>query len=193
MCQASHFFRYYSSAIAVLVLCSFATLRLGWAEEAAPTDQEKGETIYKKVGPDGEVIYSDNPLPDSKEVKVPQASGYKPVKPPPAFTPYQPPEKKSQAKPQVKLSITSPKQDEVIWGVQDQISVTVDLEPGLAAGEQLEYLIDGKSVLTGSATSYTFSKVYRGTHTLEVRLIDHAGNSILSQKVTFHMHRFQKK
>lgn len=149
------------------------------------------EKIYKKIGPAGEVIYSDKPSPDSKEIEVPAGSSYKPVAPPAGFTPYKTPEKTANQPPAIEnsVTITAPKNDEAVWSGNGEVTVSVSLGSGLGSGQQLEYQIDGKSEYTGTATSHTFTNIFRGTHVVTVRITDSAGNSISSQAVTFHMQR----
>jgi hypothetical protein len=188
-----------TTTFAALLLSVIALLVLSGAYVYADdtTNQpaaDNGDKIYKKVGPDGEVIYSDKPLPDSKEVQVPAGSGYKPVTPPAGFTPYQAPAKSPVSKAiENSITITAPKHDEAIWSGDGELTVSLSLASELAPGQQLEYLIDGKSVLTGSETSHTFTNIFRGTHILTVRITDSRGNSVSSQPVTFHMQRPIKK
>lgn len=179
------------SAIALLLLSGTAVYADDTANQPAA---DSGDKIYKKVGPDGEVIYSDKPLPDSKEVQVPAGSGYKPVTPPAGFTPYQAPVK-TPARQAIEnsITITAPKNDEAIWSGNGELTVSLSLASGLAPGQKLEYLIDGKTEFSGSETSHTFTNIFRGTHVLTVQITDSSGNSVASQPVTFHMQRPVKK
>jgi len=61
------------------VLALTAGARLFADDTAPPTQGDEGDKVYKKVGPDGEVIYSDKPSTGSKEIKVPTGSEYQPV------------------------------------------------------------------------------------------------------------------
>jgi hypothetical protein len=175
------------SAVLVLGLSAGHVLA---ADTTQQPDTDKAEKIYKKVGPGGEVIYSDKPLPDSEEVTVPRGSEYKPVPPPAGFTPYQAPQKKPAQAPIVNtVTITAPKNDEAFFSGNGELTVSVSLATGLRPGQQLEYLIDGKQVYSGTETSHTLTNVYRGTHVLTVRLTDSSGDSLTSNAVTFHMQR----
>jgi len=145
----------------LVLLLSLLGAVVVWAAET--TEQEpsdSGKKVYKKVGPGGEIIYSDKPMPDSEEVKVPDSTTYKPVQPPAGFTPYQPPVKKPVTKPIVaSVAITAPKGDEVIWSAIGELTVSVSVGGGLQAGQQLEYVIDGEKLFTGSQTSHTFTNI----------------------------------
>jgi len=179
----------------ILFLISVALLLLGGlkvfaADASDPAANDGGEKIYKKIGPGGEVIYSDRPSADSKEIKVPKGTEYKPVAPPAGFSPYKAPAKtKTQASIENSITITAPKNDAAFWSGNGEVTVSVSLGSALAPGQQLEYLIDGNSVFTGSETSHTFTNIYRGTHVVTVRITDSSGSSITSPPVTFHIHR----
>lgn len=176
--------------VAAIVLTAIGVSSVLAAETPQDSTSEKGGKIYKRVGPNGEVIYSDKPAPDSKEMTVPSGSGYKPVRPPASFTPYQPPPKTQPKKAiENKVTITSPKNDQAFWSGSGEVTVTVSLAKSLASGEQLEYLLDGKQVYSGTEASHALTNVFRGTHTLTVRLVGTDGSSIMSEAVTFHVHR----
>jgi hypothetical protein len=179
-------------SVTALLLLSAAYVHAADTTDQPATDTEK--KVYKQVGPDGQIIYSDKPSPGSQEVTVPTESGYKPVKPPAGFTPYQPPPKTPASTPIANaVTIIAPKPEESIWSAVGEVTVSVSLGSALSSGQKLEYLIDGQSVLSGSETSHTFSNINRGAHVLTVRLTDSAGNSVTSQPVTFYVHRPVKK
>jgi len=176
-------------SVALLALDGIHTAIAADTTNLAATDN--GGKIYKKVGPNGEVIYSDKPSPGSEELNVPNASGYKPVAPPAGFTPYQAPAKDANKPPPIAntVSITAPKNDQTFWSGSGELTVSVSLASALGPEQQLEYQIDGKTVFTGTDTSHTFNNIFRGTHVLTVRIKDGLGNSISSDPVTFHIHR----
>lgn len=162
----------------------------GVANEAAVSPAQpkakQSETIYKSVGPNGEVIYSDTPSPGSKEITLPPDKGYHPV-PTPSFTPYQPPMlRRKQVRNSV--TITSPSDGQTIRNATGEVTVSVSLGSSLRGGQRLEYVMDGKTIYSGTQTSYRLNNIFRGTHVLTVRLTDQSG-SIESSPVTFYMHR----
>ena len=186
--------------LASFVLSVIAPLLLsgGYVHADEVADQpatDTGQTVYKKVGPGGEIIYSDKPSPESEEVKVlPPASNYKPVTPPTSFTPYQPPPNTPATKAiDNSVTITAPKNEETIWSAPGEFTVSVSLASALAPNQQLNYLIDGATVLSGSETSHTFSNIDRGAHVLTVQIVDKSGNTVTSPPVTFYLQRPTKK
>jgi len=121
---------------------------------------------------------------------LPEGGTYKPVMPPRDFKPYQRPAKTSAAKPiENSISISSPKDQETIWSGTGELTVSVSLGKGLGPGQQLEYQIDGKTVLTGTKTSHTFQNIFRGEHVLSVRLVNSSGTTLSSKPVTVYMRR----
>lgn len=181
------------SATLILPLCHSEVYAADQGQQPAASDNN--EKIYKKIGPGGEVIYSDKPTSGSEEIKVPGGSSYKPVTPPPGFTPYQPPPKITAHKEiDNMVTITSPQNDAALWSGEGELSVSINLANNLTAGQQLEYLIDGESVYRGTDTTHTFTNIYRGTHVLTVRITDSTGEEVItSTPVTFHMQRPIKK
>lgn len=174
-----------------MFLCLLGSGQVFAAEKQDEPATKNSEKVYKTIGPDGEVIYSDKPSPDSKEMEVPAGSAYKPVAPPAGFTPYKTPEKTKRQAPAIEnsVTITAPKNDQAFWSGNGELTVSVSLGSELGPEQQLQYLIDGKTVYTGTATSHTLSNIFRGTHVVKVRITDSTGNSITSQPVTFHMQR----
>lgn len=150
---------------------------------------QQSDKIYKSIGPNGEVIYSDKPSPGSKQITVPTNDGYQPV-PVPSFTPYQAPSPSKQVI-RNSITITNPADQQTIRNVHGEVNVSVSLGSGLRGGQQLEYVLDGKTVYTGTQTSHRFNNIFRGTHVLIVRITDNSA-SIESSPVTFYVHRPHK-
>ena len=185
-------------ACSVLSLIALLLLSGSYVHAADTTEQQpatdNGNKIYKKIGPDGEIIYSDKPVPGAEEVDVPPPSAYKPVPPPTTFTPYQAPPKTPTTKSITNtLTITEPKNEQTIWSGSGEFTMSVNLGSALLPGQQLEYLIDGNVVYSGTEASHTFTDIYRGAHVLTVRLSDNSGSSVTSPPVTFYMQRPRKK
>jgi hypothetical protein len=149
----------------------------------------EGGKIYRNVGPDGEVIYSDRPLNEQAEpIDVPKTPTYE-SKPVPRFQPYKetPPKKKS-ANPYKTIKVTYPAEDQVIRDNTGTMRVTVAIEPPLEGGDQLQLLFNGEVRYTGSSTTVTLHDVYRNTYTIVPRIIDAKGEPVASgQGVTFYM------
>lgn len=152
--------------------------------------------IYKKVLPDGSVVFSDEPSPGAEPVQIQPLSTYKapPSKPKAESSPAAPPDA-SNTKPVTyqRLAIETPANDTTVRENAGNVSVTVALEPALAPdqGHTLSLLLDGKPVApAGRATQFTLPGLDRGSHTLEAVLHDAQGNVLQrSAPVVFHLMR----
>lgn len=185
--------KFYSQLACVLAI--MLPLTAAFAEQSAASNgkTDQVEKVYKSVGPNGQVIYSDQPSPGSKEITVPDAGGYKPVKPPSGFTPYQPPHPAKRPAGNT-LTITQPADKATIRSAQGILSVSVSLARGLQPQQSLVYQVDGKTLYTGTATSHTFHNIFRGTHVVTVQLTNSDGSQVSSASATVYMKRpFKKK
>ncbi len=158
--------------------------------------------IYKRVLPDGTVVFSDTPSPDAEEVKIRKLDTYatplpKPKSPPSASQAARntasAPAGKTKAFAYTRLAITSPKNDEAIRANNGELPIKLSIEPGLNTdlGHTIVIFLDGQQAsdpFTGPAI--TLSNVDRGTHTLSAKILDGKGNVVKeSPPVTFHLLR----
>ncbi len=146
-------------------------------------------TVYKSIGPDGAVVYTDRPAPNAEELRLPEPSSYAPPALPaggaaPAF----------QAEPVVgavyrSVRITAPPNEGTVFAAQGGVDVDVALEPGLLEGHTLTYVVDGKEVAKGLRTDRVrLTDLDRGTHHVEVAVRDEGGRlAAVSDRITFHL------
>lgn len=148
------------------------------------------ETVYKKTNPDGSVTFTDQPSTDSKEVKIRKSTTYKPIGLPHLNLP----SKKLSPSFNYELAITQPTNDATITG-QHNVTVSISVKPTLKIefGHQIRYQISNQTI-TSRSTSETFKNVSRGTHSVNVSIVDQNG-SVVSPTASslFHMKRFFKK
>lgn len=179
---------FFSSLFIASVILGYAGNDANAAANPAPSDKAKqSEKVYKSVGPNGEVIYSDQPSRGSEEITLPTDKGYQPA-PVPNFSPYQPPSAPRKRVIRNSITITSPSDGQTIRNATGNVQVSVSLASRLRGSQRLEYVMDGKTLYTGRQTSHRFSNIFRGIHVLTVRINDNSG-SIKSSPVTFYMHR----
>lgn len=164
---------------ASILLCSVA-LNAGAAE------------IWRWTDANGVVHYSDQPVPGAVRVNTapaprPSGSGPPPEPPPDVPRPEQPP----QAFAYSSCVVQSPANDETFHGVQP-VTINLSIEPGLQAGHRIQVHVDGapRTDWPATATSYTLPEVYRGSHTLQARVVDAASRVLCTgPTVTFHLHQ----
>jgi len=150
--------------------------------------------IYKRVNPDGTVVFSDEPTQDAEliNVKPIQTIPFPKVK----TTPSQPQasqQDKNSSK-YISVTITQPLHDEAIRKNNGVINVSIAVKPKLnnAVGHLIYLTLDGKDIAKPtSSTTFTLNNVDRGSHTLVATIRDKNGKIILqSAPVTFHLQRY---
>lgn len=146
--------------------------------------------IYKWVDEQGNVVYSDKPHPGAQELNLPPPSVYSPA-PITTRTAVGTSSKRDAEDGYTEVAIVQPQQDETIRDNTGMVMVQVALQPALKtdAGHRLTLLVNG-TPQPGSyvSTSLRITDLDRGTHTVQVRVIDAEGNTIAeSNPVTFHL------
>lgn len=149
--------------------------------------------IYKWVDEKGVVHYSDTPKPGSTPVVLPSPQSYQSDPnlksamgdQPQSGTPATPTRQYQS------LKIVKPQPEETVRNNSGDVEVVVSSEPPLQAGDKLVVLLDGKAAGEPQAgTSMTLQNVDRGTHQLQIHVVDMQGKTLnTSDPVTFFMHR----
>lgn len=145
--------------------------------------------VYKWIDDDGTVHYSDTPQPGSEEVHVPPPQTYSPS-PLPVFTPT--PETRDAPAQYSRLEMTAPAHDASIWENTGSIAIGFAMEPPLKSGRghRLEVLVDGQVRATATGADVIVENVERGSHSLQGRIVNAAGEVLISSApVTVHVHR----
>lgn len=92
------------------------------------------------------------------------------------------------AVPEVRLA--APLDDQAFWTGNGDFDVSIELTPGLGAGQELAVLLDGTVRARGLTRQMTLSAVDRGTHTLQVEVRDTDDKAVAaSDSVTVHVLR----
>ena len=148
-----------------------------------------GGTAYKSVGPDGTVIFSDRPMPNAEEVRLPQPSTYAPPtlpagSPAPASAPAPVSGGEYSG-----FAITVPKNEETLHNRDRSVDVDLSLDPPLLEGHSFTLLLDGAELAKGLRTNrMRLTDVERGPHQLEATIYDASGQEVLrSQPIRFYL------
>jgi hypothetical protein len=163
--------------IASFLLCSFA-LTAGAAE------------IWRWTDANGVVHYSDQPVPGAVRVNTapaPRPSGSGPLPEPPPEVSV--PETQREEARYSSCVVQSPANDDTLHGVQP-VTISLSVEPGLQPGHRIQMYVNGapRTDWPANATTYTLSEVYRGSYTLQARIVDSASRVICTgPTVTFHV------
>lgn len=148
--------------------------------------------IYRSVDQDGNVVYSDQPGQGGKKVQLPEISTYEPKPiPPGTLTPT--PAEAAPAAPAPKLRFVQPGADETIFDNQGNLDVALRVEPPLKPDQRLALQLDGGTPTEIGTSSYHYSGLDRGTHTLQAWVVGHSGEPVGEQtSVTFHLRQASK-
>jgi hypothetical protein len=143
--------------------------------------------VFKRIGPDGQVYFSDQPSPGAERVKVApvQTMSLPPV---PETTDtagladsgsigeqHEAPADYSE------FSITSPTSEEGVRANNGNITVHLSLQPSLLSGHRITLHIsgeDGEADYPVSGMSVELSNLSRGLHTVSAAVVDKRGEVI---------------
>jgi hypothetical protein len=150
--------------------------------------------IWRWKDANGVVHYSDNPMPGGERITVfsPPPSGVAqppPVSTPPPMPPVQLPAPQAAQTTYSMCAVIAPARDETFRGVQP-VDVKLSIDPGLRTGHRIQLLFNGVPRLDWppGSISFTLPEVFRGSHTLAVRIVDQNGQVQCSgPSTTFHL------
>jgi len=144
-------------------------------------------TLYKWVDADGITHYSDRPAPGAEKVQIAAAQTYKGT-PTPASTARR--TATAPAAPRYsRLEIIRPSEGEAFVNNGGSVDAVAAVEPVLANGHQLWFVLDGtrQPDPAGGSLTMTF-QVDRGTHTMAAVITDDTGRELMSSAgVTFYV------
>lgn len=89
------------------------------------------------------------------------------------------------------MAIIQPELNATIRSNIGDVSVSIDLAPGLRPGDSITLYMDGKELLKNKTeTTFDLSGINRGSHTLRAAVIGADGAELISSKSTiFHLHK----
>lgn len=136
--------------------------------------------VYRWVDANGQVHYSDQWQPGAERIRIATEAPTPRTSPPAAPSAGAAgPGGGTTTKPKPgyeSLNIVRPAQEEVLWNIGGQLPVSVQVTPGLKAGDSLRLYLDGKLQDTpAGATDAKLPEVYRGVHTLKAVVTSEAG------------------
>lgn len=145
-----------------------------------------GETGYRIVHPDGTVEYTDEPTKGAERIQLPEIPTYPAPSLPSTVSPPSTSQDNGAATATAEqqdgytlFTISSPQDEETVRFNETGMTVSLQLQPGLAEGHKVEIHLDGELVATGTSASYTLQEVYRGTHTLSAVITNSEGSVIM--------------
>lgn len=151
-----------------------------WVVAANATASE----MWRWVDERGVVHYSDRPHPGAERVDVQPAQSYDtpPVTAAPPRTREQPEPPAAASANYSRLSITAPREDEMLWNIGGELTVQLAVEPALQPGHELQIFLDGVRVaeVPQGQSQFTISEVFRGERQLRAVIVDERGRELAS-------------
>jgi hypothetical protein len=143
--------------------------------------------VYRWVDANGQAHYSDEWRPGSEKIRIEAAPGYSAPKRATTSDRTPPPPAAPAAGQYESLEIVSPAQEEVLWNIEGQLRVSLQVKPTLQPGHSLRLYLDGESQeLPAGSTVAELANVARGAHTLKAEVVSEKGKTLLdSQPTTF--------
>lgn len=148
--------------------------------------------VYRSVGEDGTVSFSDRPTPGAEAVEVPPTSSYTPPALPAigsSAASEQTQASQDADRPQ-SIAVQSPAPDEAVRQNAGNVPFSFTVSPALRPGQRIRVLLDGLPVHESSQPSGALENVNRGSHVLSGELVGDDGRVIArSDSVEFHLLR----
>lgn len=134
---------------------------------------------WRWVDENGQVHFSDRPVPGAQQVELTGAQGFgtQMAQAGPARAPSS--SSGEAAAPYQRIEVVSPAEQEVLWNIGGMLSVQVEFQPALRPGHRYDLLFDGQARnLDTTSARLVLPDVYRGTHTLQVVVLDASGAEV---------------
>ncbi len=167
------------ATVTTLITVGFLAMTSGWASA-----QET--PIYKSIAEDGTTVFTDQPAPDATVIKPaplnvmdsPAAQPAVPATPPPALK--EPPTPTIDS-----VVINHPLDQQTFVDPEEQILVEFSTSPAssLPTGMTANVRLDDGLVVTGSSYQMPIDIPERGTHGLQIQLVDQTGSIIAESDV----------
>jgi hypothetical protein len=146
--------------------------------------------VYRWVDSTGQTHYSDQWRPGAEKIRIEESPS---TSLPPAPVPQagggagdtgQKPA--AQAGPRYRsLEIVSPAQEEVLWNIEGQLRVSLQVSPDLQPGHGLRLLLDGQQQdIPAGSMQAQLTDVWRGAHTLKAEVVNEAGQVLIASPPT---------
>ena len=149
--------------------------------------------IFKRIGPDGQVYFSDQPGPDAERVDVTPVQA---ISLPPVPEQTETVAAATQGDATVaytEFSITSPTSDQGVRANDGNVTVHLSLQPALQSDHMIVLNVDGEdgeSANSSSGLMIELNNLSRGQHTVMATVIDEDGKVLIkTDPVTFQVLR----
>ena len=173
----------------IALLPGLAAAQGATAPSPTPTPTPPKNQVYKWVDDKGVIHYTDKaPTEGATPAKLPPLQTYKGGTNPDLHKFDKGTPGKAPAAAEAQLQLVTPAKEETFRSAERTVPVAVLVTPPLTPGQQIVFMLDGKATEPTTDTSYAFTEVDRGAHTVSASLVDASGNELAhSDSVTFYM------
>ncbi len=144
----------------------------------------QGQQVWRHVGEEGEVRYSDRPFAEAVPMQLPGPGRWS-GQTAPARSIAEPsgPKAEEPVGTNITLAITRPSPGDTVWGDGGTLDVAVDISGLEEGGGRLVLELDGAEAdWEGEPPLVRLKQVWRGEHRLRARLVDPKGKMLASSK-----------
>ena len=141
-----------------------------------------GAPAWTWVDADGQVHFSDRPVPGARQVELTGAQGFgaPAARQAPATPAGTQPTQGTRVAPYRTIDISSPAEQQTLWNIGTMLNVQIEMDPPLSTAHRVDLILDGqRRNLNTDSLQMTVPDVFRGTHTLQVVVIDPAGGEVM--------------
>ena len=158
----------------------------GQSGNATSTATASPTTIYKVVGKDGSVTYTDKPQQNAEplafDVKTQNVVTAAKVTPPP-------PAKPAAPKPNYRVVIKSPAPEATIRNNLGEFTISA-AQPGAPKAPIYRLIFDDAPLASNSSGVFKLTGIHRGAHTYKVELTNNTGKTLASSPLqTLYLHQ----
>ena len=147
--------------------------------------------IYRWVDDQGNVEFSDEPREGAEKIEVRPTATIKLPKLEDlgGFSGPTPVKDASPAAIYSNLKVVFPKNNSAFNSGSGDLTVTMSVQPSLYPNHSLRLTLDGTQIATTKSNFHSFSNLDRGTHQLQLDVIDNSSVVMSGPSVTFTIHR----
>ena len=157
---------------------------------AISTNTTAQTNVYKSVNEEGIVEYSDQPREGAETIKVKNPQSITLPKGADVFSPSSNEKETDNNNIYQSIVITQPTHDSAFNSGSGQILVSSKTTPPLSSNHSIQLVVDGTSYNNNKSGSFNLNNVDRGTHQVQVNVINDTGDILISSEVTtFTLHR----
>lgn len=128
------------------------------------------ETVYKGKDADGNVLFSDKPLPDSEKIEIKPAQTYTP-----APLPKDGSKNKSEEPAEVshyEVNIIEPQNDQTMTTDIQSVRVSLSVKPDLQKGDKVQVFLNGKPFgQLSDSLNFALPRLDRGAYVLKAQIV----------------------